>query len=174
LDAIFQSLPEAKGPIPQGIEWNAQLLRHRPAVADPGLFVTFVVAQDKRARVRGQAKQAIPQDRSERHFLGVNVRGRGAFHFLYSGFVPDPLLGNLVRNHARDTENIPFHVNDRLVRHQFPGNAVQRFVGVFLGKYGSFPTEELHESPAYSLIPLASLGTLRMELIQKLVKSVFS
>jgi len=32
----------------------------------------------------------------------------------------------------------------------------------------------LHELPAYSFIPFARLGTLRMELIQKLVESVFS
>ena len=95
-------------------------------------------------------------------------------HFFHGGSVPDPLLGHLVRNHARDPENIALHVDDLLTTGEFPGYTVQRFVGVFFGKLGSFPTEELKQLPAYSFIPFASLGTLRMELIQKLVERLFS
>jgi hypothetical protein len=94
-------------------------------------------------------------------------------HFVYGCFVPAPLLFNLVQDHARHAVNVSLHVNDRLASREFPGYAVQRFVGVFFGKFSSCPTEELNEPPAYSFIPFTSLGTLRMELVQKLVQGLF-
>ncbi len=102
------------------------------------------------------------------------MRDWGMLHLLYCCFVPAPLLVNLVQDHPRHAVNIPLYVNDRLTGREFSGYAVQRFVGVFFGKFGSFPTEELNDLPPYSFIPFTSLGTLRMELFQKLVECRFS